>query len=145
MKNICIQMTRKAAFTIIAMLCFALPALAQQVTVTGTVYDPEGEPAIGASVEVKGVSGYGAVTDIDGNYSIKVAPTGTLVFSYVGCETQEISVDGRTTIDVTFATNTVAMNELVVVGYGTVKKSDATGSVGVVKPSEVEAGLASTA
>lgn len=145
MKNICFQMTRKAAYAVIAMLCFAFPALAQQITVTGTVYDPEGEPAIGASVEVKGVSGYGAVTDIDGLYSIKVDPNATLVFSYVGCDTQEIPVDGRTSIDVTFTTNTVAMNELVVVGYGTVKKSDATGSVGVVKPSEIEAGLASTA
>ena len=145
MKNICYQMTRKAAFAVVAMLCFAFPALAQQITVTGTVHDPEGEPAIGASVEVKGVSGYGAVTDIDGKYSIKVDPTATLVFSYVGCDTQEIAVEGRTSIDVTFSTNTVAMNELVVVGYGTVKKSDATGSVGVVKPSEIEAGLASTA
>lgn len=145
MKNICHQMTGKALLALVLLLATALPALAQNITVTGTVYEPEGEPAIGASIEVKGVTGNGAVTDFEGNYSIKVAPDATLIFSYVGCDTQEIPVKGRTKIDVKFTTNAVAMNELVVVGYGTVKKADATGSVGVVKPSEIEAGLAATA
>ncbi len=145
MKNICLQMTRKACLAIALVLGFALPALAQNITVTGTVYEPEGEPAIGASVEVKGVSGYGVATDFDGNFKISVAPDAVLVVSYVGCDTQEIPVEGRTNIEVHLKTNAVAMNELVVVGYGTVKKSDATGSVGVVKPDEIEAGLATTA
>ena len=145
MKNICFQMTRKAFLAVVMLLMAAMPALAQKITVKGTVYDPEGEPAIGASVEVRGIANYGVATDYDGNYSIQAEPNATLVFSYVGCNTQEVPVDGRTTINVNLATNTVAMNELVVVGYGTVKKSDATGSVGVVKPSEIEAGLATTA
>lgn len=145
MKNICLQMTRKAAMALALVLFMAFPALAQKITVTGTVYEPEGEPAIGASVEVKGVPGVGAATDIDGNFSISVEPNATLVVSYVGCDTQDIPVAGRTHIEVHLTTNTVAMNELVVVGYGVVKKSDATGSVGVVKPSEIEAGLATTA
>ena len=145
MKNICFQMTRKALFVFALMLTAALPALAQNITVTGTVYEPEGEPAIGASVEVKGTPGKGVATDFDGNYKISVAPDAVLVFSYVGCDSQEIPVDGRTQINVNLKTNTVAMNELVVVGYGVVKKSDATGSVGVVKPTDIEAGLATTA
>ena len=145
MKNICLQMTRKAMLAFTMMLVCALPALAQKITVTGTVYEPEGEPAIGASVEVKGVANYGVATDFDGNFTIEVKPDATLVISYVGCNTQDVPVQGRTNIDVHLTTNTVAMNELVVVGYGTVKKSDATGAVGVVKPSEIEAGLATTA
>ena len=145
MKNICLQMTRKALLALALVLTAALPALAQNITVTGTVYEPEGEPAIGASVEVKGTKGYGVATDFDGVFKISVAPDAVLVISYVGCDTQEVPVDGRTNIEVRLKTNAVAMNELVVVGYGVVKKSDATGSVGVVKPSEIEAGLASTA
>lgn len=145
MKNICFQMTRKAFAVLALMLTAVLPALAQNITVTGTVYEPEGEPAIGASVQVKGTPGQGVATDFDGNYKISVAPNATLVFSYVGCDPQEVAVDGRTEINVNLKTNTVAMSELVVVGYGVVKKTDATGSVGVVKPSEIEAGLATTA
>ncbi|MDE6197175.1 MAG: SusC/RagA family TonB-linked outer membrane protein, partial [Muribaculaceae bacterium] len=138
-------MTGKALLTLVMVLALAFPALAQNITVTGTVYEPEGEPAIGASIEVKGVANYGVVTDFDGNFQIKVAPDATLTVSYVGCDTQEVPVKNRTNIQIHLTTNTVAMNELVVVGYGTVKKADATGSVGVVKPSEIEAGLASTA
>ena len=145
MKNICFQMTRKALVVLALMLATALPALAQNITVTGTVYEPEGEPAIGASVEVKGTPGKGVATDFDGNYKIIVAPDAVLVCSYVGCDSQEVPVDGRTEINVNLKTNAVAMNELVVVGYGVVKKSDATGSVGVVKPTDIEAGLATTA
>lgn len=145
MKNICLQMTRRTLAALALVLIMALPAFAQTITVKGTVYEPEGEPAIGASVEVKGTPGFGVVTDFDGNFTIKAAPTATLVISYVGCDTQEIPVDNRTEITVKLTTNAVAMNELVVVGYGTVKKGDATGSLGVVKPSEIEAGLATTA
>lgn len=145
MKNICPLMTRKAWLALLFVLTVAFPALAQKITVTGTVYEPEGEPAIGASVTVKGATGFGVSTDFDGKYSISVAPDAVLVFSYVGCDTQEIPVENRKTIDVRLKTNTVAMSELVVVGYGVVKKADATGAVGVVKPSEIEAGLATTA
>ena len=144
MKNICFQMNRKAWLALVLVLTMAFPALAQKITVTGTVYEPEGEPAIGASVEVQGVPGYGVATDIDGNFSVSVAPDAVLVISYVGCDTQNIPVDGRTNIVVHLKTNAVAMNELVVVGYGTVKKEDATGSVAVIKPDEIEAGIATS-
>ena len=144
MKNICFQMTRKAWLVLAAVLCLSFPALAQNVIVTGTVYEADGEPAIGASVTLKGQT-TGVATDIDGNYRIEVPANATLEFSYIGYNTQEIAVEGRTNIDVTLQTSSVAMNELVVVGYGMVKKSDATGSVAVVKPDEIEAGLATSA
>ena len=144
MKNICFQMTRKAWLTLVLVLTMAFPALAQKITVNGTVFEPEGEPAIGASVEVQGAQ-MGVATDIDGNFQLQVAPDAVLTISYVGCDTQTIPVEGRTRITVRLKTNTVAMNELVVVGYGAVKKSDATGSVAVIKPDEIEAGIAKSA
>jgi len=144
MKNICFQMTRKAWLVLAAVLCLSFPALAQNVIVTGTVYESDGEPAIGASVTLKGQT-TGVATDIDGNYRIEAPANGTLVFSYIGYSTQEVAIEGRTAIDVTLQASTAALNELVVVGYGTVKKSDATGSVAVVKPDEIEAGLATSA
>lgn len=144
MKYICFQMTRKAWLVLTLVLCLAFPALAQTHVVTGTVYEPEGDPAIGASVTLKGQT-TGVATDIDGNYRIEAPANGVLVFSYIGCEPQEVAINGRNTINVNLKTNAVAMNELVVVGYGVVKKSDATGSVSVVKPDEIEAGLATSA
>ncbi|MDE5658220.1 MAG: carboxypeptidase-like regulatory domain-containing protein, partial [Muribaculaceae bacterium] len=137
-------MTRKAWLAIALVLCLSFPALAQKTTVTGTVVDYEGEPAIGASVIAEGTSN-GVATDFDGNFSIDVAPNAVLVVSYVGCETQRVPVDGRTHIDVTLKSNAVVLNEVVAIGYGTVKKSDATGSVAVIKPDEIEAGLATSA
>lgn len=145
MKNICFQMNRRAWLAIAMVISLAFPALAQKITVTGTVYEPEGEPAIGASVTVLGVPGVGAATDIDGNYRIEVAADASLVFSYVGYESQTVAVEGRTHIDVTLKSNSELLSEVVVVGYGTVKKSDATGSIAVVKPDEIEAGLATSA
>ncbi len=145
MKNICFQMNRKAWLALVMVLAMAFPALAQKITVTGTVYEPDGMPAIGASVVVQGAANYGAATDIDGNFRLDVDPNAVLTVSYVGYETQNVAVEGRTHLEIHLAVNTVAMNELVVVGYGTVKKSDATGSVSVIKPDEIEAGLATSA
>ena len=119
---------------------FLLPALAQTITVTGTVTDATGEPLIGASVIAKGTS-VGAATDFDGNYSLSVDPKATLIVSYVGYDTQEIPVDGRTNINVVLKENSVMLNEVVAIGYGSVKKSDATGAVSAIKPSEVQAVL----
>ena len=143
MQNICFRMTRKALLAFALLLACALPALAQKITVTGTVYEPEGEPALGASVVVAGET-MGVVTDFDGNYSIQVDPDGSLTYSYIGCESQTIAVDGRTHIDVHLTANAVALQEVVAIGYGVVRKQDATGSVSVVKPDEIEAGLATS-
>ncbi len=126
----------------VGLLC-AIGATAQSITVRGTVVDPSGEPLIGASILAEGTS-VGTATDIDGKYAINVNPDATLVFSYVGYDPQSVAVKGRTTIDVTMKENSVMLNEVVAIGYGVVKKSDATGSVAVVKPDEIEAGLATS-
>lgn len=144
MKDICFQMSRKVWLAALLTLCFSFPALAQKITVSGTVLDPEGEPLIGASVLVQGET-MGTATDIDGNYTIQAPSNGTLVFSYVGYDTQNIPVAGKTTINVNMTENTLVLGEVVAIGYGTVKKSDATGAVATVKPSEIEAGLATSA
>ncbi|MDE7426672.1 MAG: TonB-dependent receptor [Muribaculaceae bacterium] len=138
-------MNRKAWLALVMVLSLTFPALAQKITVSGTVYEPDGEPAIGASVMVQGLTNVGVSTDIDGFYKIEVAPNATLVFSYVGYTTQTIAVDGRSTIDVHLTTDAVTLQDFVVVGYGAVKKSDATGSVALVKPDDIEAGIATSA
>ena len=130
----------KLFFLLVGLLC-AIGASAQSITVSGTVTDPTGEPLIGASILAEGTS-VGTATDIDGHYTINVAPQGTLVFSYVGYDVQKVAVNGRHEINVTMRESSVMLNEVVAIGYGTVKKSDATGSVAVIKPDEVEAGMA---
>jgi iron complex outermembrane receptor protein len=145
MKNICLQMNRKACLALIMALCMIFPALAQKVTVTGTVYDPEGEPAIGASVMVQNNAGVGAATDIDGIFHISAAPNSTLVVSYVGCQTQTIALNGRTNIEVHLVSDSQVLSEVVVIGYGQVKKADATGSVTAIKPDDMNKGLNTSA
>ena len=143
MKNICFQMTRKAWLATVMLLCLSFPALAQNITVHGTVSDSAGEPLIGASVIAKGTS-HGTATDIDGNYSLSVDPHAVLVISYVGYNTKEVPVNGQTTVNVVLSENSVMLNEVVAIGYGVVKKSDATGSVAVIKPDDIEAGIATS-
>lgn len=104
----------------------------QQRTVTGTVTDQRGDPLPGATVVIKGTT-QGTVTDADGNYSLSNVPgDATLVFSFVGMETQEINVGNRTRIDVTMQEEAVALQEVVAVGYGTMKKVNLTGAVSTV-------------
>ena len=145
MKNICFQMSRKAWLAFFMVLCLALPAVAQKITVTGTVTDPDGEPLIGATVKDKSNPAIGVATNIDGQYTIQIAADGTLEVSYVGYNVQEVPVEGRTVIDIQLAENSLMLQEVVAIGYGAVKKSDATGSVAIVKPDEIEAGIATSA
>ena len=106
----------------------SLPVLAQQISITGTVTEPGGEPLIGVSVTVKG-SKNGAVTDIDGKYSISADAKGQLVFGYVGYETKEVSVGGRSVINVELNENSEVLNEVVVIGYGTMDKKELTSAI----------------
>lgn len=104
-----------------------------KITVTGCVKDAAGDFLIGATVQVKGISG-GTITDIDGNYILKDVPrTATLVFSYVGMQNKEVPVNGKSTINVTLLDDALQLEQVVVIGYGSVKKSDVTGSVTSVK------------
>ena len=117
---------------LLMVLCVGLPLNAQNITVTGTVEDPTGEPMIGATVLVDG-SKEGVATDFDGNFSIKCAPTAKLVVSYIGYKTQTIDVNGQTTINVTLTEDAEVLDDVVVIGYGgTRARRDLTGSVGSV-------------
>ena len=112
-------------------------ALAQSpAKVTGKVIDDLGEPMIGVSVQVKGTTS-GAITDIDGNYSVNVEPGATLVFSYVGYIPQEHVVKGGT-LNVTLKEDTETLEEVVVIGYGVQKKSSVTGAISQVKAADME-------
>lgn len=142
MKHLQTGIARNFFFLMVGLL-FSVGLNAQTITVSGVVSDPSGEPLIGASILAQGTT-VGTSTNIDGEYTINVAPEATLVVSYVGYDTQNVPVDGRTSINVTMQENSVMLNEVVAIGYGTVKKSDATGSVAVIKPDEIEAGLATS-
>ena len=120
------------------MLVMGMSAAAQQRTITGQVLQENtSEPLPGISILEKGTQN-GTITDSEGNYSITVSPSAThLVFSFIGMKTQEIPIEGRTVIDVTMEEDMIGLEEVVAIGYGTVKKSDLTGSVGSVKVDEV--------
>lgn len=104
--------------------------MAQKRTVSGIVTDSKNEPLIGVNVTIKNASTTGTITDIDGKYSLEI-PSGNsvLVFSYIGYSTQEVKVSNRSVVDIVLKDDMQAFEEVVVVGYGTMKKSDLTGSV----------------
>ena len=106
-------------------------------TITGVVTSETGEAVPFATVAVKDGNS-GASTDMAGAYSIEAAPTATLVFSFIGYKTQEVAVDGRTTINVVMIEDSEVVEELLVIGYGTVKKSHSTGSVSKVKMDKLD-------
>ena len=126
----------KSVFVLTCLLLSTSVAMAQTKTVTGTVTDSFNEPLIGASILVKGTS-TGAVTDMDGKYSISVTPNDVLVFSYVGYEKQEIKVGQQTVINVTLKDDSQMLAETVIIGYGSAKKRDLTGSITNIKGSEI--------
>ena len=108
-------------------------AVQQGKKVTGVVIDGTGEPVIGANVVVKGTTN-GTITDFDGNYTIEgVSANDVLVISYIGYLSQEVPVGNQSMIKVTLKEDTQTLDEVVVVGYGTMKKSDVTGSISTAK------------
>jgi iron complex outermembrane receptor protein len=115
-------------------------AYAQEITVTGKVKDAaDGSSIPGAAIVVKSTT-IGTVTDIDGNYTIKVQPGAILVFSYMGYQTQEVPVAGKQVINISLVASVTSLNEVVVIGYGTVKKQDATGSVSAINNKDFNQG-----
>ena len=118
------------------LLLGSISVFAQTKTVTGTVTDAANEPLIGASVLVQGTS-TGTITDMDGKYSISVTPEDVLVFSYVGMTTQSIKVGTQSIINVTLKEDSQVLAETVVIGYGSAKKRDLTGSITNVKGEEI--------
>ncbi|MDE5869624.1 MAG: carboxypeptidase-like regulatory domain-containing protein, partial [Muribaculaceae bacterium] len=144
MKNICFQLNRKLWVTMIALLVLALPGFAQKITVHGHVADELGEDLIGASIMEKGTTN-GTSADLEGNFTLTVAPNATLVVSYVGYDPMEVPVNGQTNLNIVMKENSTMLAETVVIGYGSVKKSDATGSVAIVTPDDVDAGISTSA
>ena len=119
---------------LLTVVCFMAYA---QKTVTGTVKDATGEPMIGVSVVVDGTS-IGGVTDLDGNFTIQKVPnSGVLKFSYVGYKDQKVSVAGKNSVNIVLQEDAMGLDEVVVVGYGTMKKKDLTGAVASIKPADI--------
>ena len=118
------------------LLClFPMGALAQG-TVKGTVIDEAGEPIIGATVQVQGTK-TGAITDFNGNFSVEAGSNATLLISYVGYVTETVSVQGRNDIQVTLKEDATSLNDVVVIGYGTMKKKLVTGATVQVKGEDI--------
>lgn len=110
--------------------------LQNTVKITGQVIDPNGEPIIGATVMEKGTTN-GIVTDLDGNFSLTVFPSHKLQISYVGFQTQELNIGSNRSFKIVLKEDTELLDEVVVVGYGSVKKSDLTGAVASVSTQDL--------
>ncbi|CAN0460802.1 unnamed protein product, partial [Scytosiphon promiscuus] len=127
----------KLLFALFAISFYSYSALAQGPSVTGTVKASDGMPIPGVNIVQKGTTN-GVVTDFDGNYSIDLTDgSKILVFSYLGYQTLEETVGSRNTVNVTLLEDTQALDEVVVIGYGTQRKSDLTGSVASVSSEDI--------
>ncbi|QGY42562.1 SusC/RagA family TonB-linked outer membrane protein [Maribellus comscasis] len=119
----------------------ALQILQQQKTIAGTVTDESGKPLPGVTVVIKGTA-QGTVTNTNGEYTLPgISDNATLVFSFVGMVTQEIEVGKQNTIDVTMVVDAIGIDEVVAIGYGSVKKSDITGSISSIKAEDNYSGV----
>lgn len=121
---------------VVFLLFSSLRGLAQNITINGIVSDQSGQSLPGASVLVKGTA-KGVMTDFDGKYSISVADNALLVVSFLGFITQELAVNGKNLINIELVEDAQILDEIVVIGYGSVKKSDLTGSVGSIKTEKI--------
>lgn len=133
------RLNAKFLFSVL-MFVFGFAASAQ-VSVNGTVTDASGEPLIGVSVIQKGMTG-GVSTDIDGKYAITLSSSGTkaLVFNYIGYESQEVSITKSGTVNITLREDQNLLDEIVVVGYGTMQRKDVTGSISTVSAKDLNVG-----
>ena len=123
---------------LLLLLCLMpLCSIAQNIMVKGIVKDNFGEPVIGANVTEKGTTN-GMITDLDGNFSLTVQKNATLVISYIGYVTQEIAIKGNTNLNITLKEDSKALEEVVVIGYGTARKSDVTGSIASVSGDKLQ-------
>ena len=128
----------KKYISILLAIVLSVPVFGQKIiTVKGTVFDETGAPMIGAGVTEKGTTN-GTVTNVDGVYTIKVKADAQLLVSYISYATQTVDVSGQSTIDVSLLPDKNLLNEVVVIGYGTMKKSDLTGSVASVSSKALE-------
>ncbi|MCS2696858.1 carboxypeptidase-like regulatory domain-containing protein [Phocaeicola dorei] len=116
----------------------SVQSILQGRTIKGQIIDENNEPLIGVSVTVKGANTIGTITDFDGNYTLDVpAGKNSLEISYIGYKTQEITIGKNTQLNIKMQPDTQILDEVVVVGYGTVKKRDLTGAVASVKSEDI--------
>jgi len=132
MQRMSIKITNIRALLLILLAALSLNLSAQNITVTGSVKDKNGEPVIGASVTEKGTTN-GTMTDINGYFTLKISGKRSLAVSYIGMQPQEIALKGKTKIEVVLEDNAVTLSDIVVIGYGTAKKKDLTGAVSSVQ------------
>ncbi len=133
------KLTKGALFLVFCLFSFSM--FAQNHTVRGTVKDASGEPLIGVTVQVQGTSS-GTVTDLNGKFELENVPANAVLdFSYVGMQPQSVAVNGRSTIDITMREDVAALDEIVVVGYGTQTRREITGSVANVSEKDFNKGL----
>lgn len=139
MKNKCSMSMKMFCFALV--LLMAQHAYGQNKVITGTVTDTKQDPLIGVSVALKGANAVGTITDVDGKYSLSVpADKAVLIFSYVGYTSEEINVGSHSRIDVVMQDDSKALEEVLVVGYGTMKRSDLTGAVSSINSERFKIG-----
>src|SRR3970040_2582065 len=130
------KFTKLFVFCFLSIL-FSVYAHAQDVNVSGKVYDENGLPIPGVSILVKGTT-KATASDFNGNYAIKAPAKGTLVFSFIGYSTVQESINGRNRIDLKLIAESLSLQEVVVVGYGTQKKSVVTGAISSIRSKDLE-------
>lgn len=131
------KLTARIFLCMFILLSVATESFAQMKTITGKVVDANNEPIIGANVLEKGTTN-GSISDIEGNFSLKTNPNTTLVVSYLGYLSQEVSLKNKSTVVVQLIEDAKTLNEVVVIGYGSARKRDLTGSVAQVKSSQLQ-------
>jgi hypothetical protein len=130
-------MRKKITLLFILLLSGVTMALAQNITVRGTVIDKTGAPIPGVSVIIKSTQ-QGTITDANGAFAISAPSTATLRFTFVGYDAREVVVGNQTNINVTLTDNTTGLNEVVVIGYGTQKKATVTGAISSVNSDDLK-------
>lgn len=145
MNNKTYTYTLRKLWTVVLVALVAFNLSAQQLSVTGIVKDAvSGEPLFGVNILEKGTSN-GTITNLDGQFTISAPANAVLVFRYVGYQTLEVPVAGKTRLDIGLSEDAVAIGEVLVIGYGTVKKTDATGSITAIKPDAMNKGMTTNA
>lgn len=137
MGNMFLANAKAKCWMFLVLLFVTAQTFAQQRIVTGKIVDEHGESIIGANIMEKGTSN-GVISDIEGNFSIKVASDATLVISYIGYAQQEVAVKGKSKLTIHLAEDAQTLNEVVVIGYGSARKKDLTGAIMQVKANQLE-------
>ena len=138
MKNM--KQSRFILFVLVFLMAGTWNVYAQNITVTGIVLDGTGEPVIGANVKVVGTLSVGTITDYDGKFSLAVSGDAKkLEVSYIGMKSQEVTIQSGSQMKIVLKEDTEQLDEVVVIGYGTVKKRDLTGSVASIKQKDIVA------